>query len=137
MTVRIFVLPTQGDILDFRLGNRPATILVRDFGSVAELRAYEDGIDAVADQYDRIEQLAVAGATVTYGCRPDDPEAESGLEAVAVEVALDSPAEAEAYARGVADAEGLAAPLLIDDTDDRFDQLLAWTCNGELAPEKV
>lgn len=125
MTASVALLRTQSDIIDFRLGHRPADILVRNFATDAELGAYEDGIDAVADQYDRIEGLTVAGTTVSYTRRSDDPEAETFT--AAVEVTLGTAAEAEAYRLGLQDAEGYAAPLLIDDTDDRFEQLLAWS----------
>lgn len=124
MTARIALLRTQADIIDFRLGHRPADILVRDFATAAELAAYEDGVDAVADQYDRIEGLTVSGTTVTYTRRSDDPEAETVT--AAAEVKFGTAAEAQAYCRGLEDAEGYAAPLLIDDTDERFEQLLAW-----------
>ncbi|MGE5621446.1 MAG: hypothetical protein ACM3VY_00315 [Candidatus Bathyarchaeota archaeon] len=125
MTARVVLLRTQSDIIDFRLGHRPADILVRDFATTAEQGAYEDGIDAVADQYDRVEGLTVAGATVTYTRRSEDPEAETVT--TAVQVKFGTAAEAEAYRQGLQDAEGYAAPLLIDDTDDRFEQLLAWS----------
>lgn len=125
MTARIFILPTQYDIIDFRLGNRPENILVRDFESAAEVRAYEDGINAIADEYDRIENLQATGAKVTYTHRSEDPDADA--RAYPAEAEFETPAEAEAYCRGLRDAEGRAAPLLIDDTDDRFEQLAAWT----------
>lgn len=125
MAIRIFVLPTQYDIIDFRLGNRPENIMVRDFDTQAEFRAYENGIEAVSDEYERIEGLHVAGTKVSYVRRTDDPEADAGM-AKTVELQFRTPAEAEAYRKGVEDSEGFAAPLLVDDTDDRFDQLLAW-----------
>ncbi|MBS1189074.1 MAG: hypothetical protein H6R10_866 [Rhodocyclaceae bacterium] len=128
MTVRIFLLPTQGDIIDFRLGHRPANLLVRDFETEAELEAYRDGIDSVRDAYDRIENLKVVGNTVAYTRRCEDPDADA--VATDTEVAFGTPAEAEAYRRGIADAEGLAAPLVVDDSDDRFEELLAWTAAG-------
>lgn len=127
MTARIFLLPTQYDIIDFRLGNRPENIIVRDFATAAEVQAYRDGIDAIGDEGDRIEDLRVAGSKIAYTRRPDDPEA----EAEKTEVEFGTPAEAEAYRRGLEDAEGCLAPLLVDDTDDRFEQLLEWTAPGK------
>lgn len=127
MTIRIFILPTQGDIIDFRLGNRPENILVRDFETRAELQAYQDGLDAISDAYDQIEGLQLAGSKLTYTCRSDDPDADAIANAREMEFA--TPAEAEACRQGIQDAEGFAAPLLIDDTDDRFEQLLAWSGN--------
>ncbi|HZX33063.1 MAG TPA: hypothetical protein VFF03_17060 [Rhodocyclaceae bacterium] len=128
MAIRFFVLQTQYDIIDFRLGNRPATILVRDFATEAESRAYEDGIDAISDEYDRIDGLKVEGAKVSYARRRDDPEADIGFtEGFTVE--FGTPAEAEAFCLGLGDSEGFAAPLLIDDSDDRFDQLQLWGCS--------
>ncbi|MGE5469773.1 MAG: hypothetical protein ACM3X0_03130 [Bacteroidota bacterium] len=125
MTIRIFVLPTQYDIIDFRQGRRPENILVRDFAGAIELQAYENGIDAILDQYDRIEDLAVSGLKVVYTRRSEDPEAEAVAHAVEIEFA--TPAELAAYCKGLEDAEGYAAPLLVDDADDRCDQLLAWS----------
>lgn len=128
MAIRFFILQTQYDIIDFRLGNRPATILVRDFATEAESRAYEDGIDAIGDEYDRIDGLSVDGGKVCYTRRRDDPEADFGLtEAFVVE--FGTPAEADAFCKGLGDSEGFAAPLLIDDSDDRFDQLQLWGCS--------
>lgn len=123
MTARIFVLPTQYDVIDFRLGNRPANILVRDFETAAELEAYRDGIDAIGDEDDRIENLALSGSKVSYTRRPEDPDA--AAEEVGVE--FGTPGEAEAFRRGIGDAEGCVAPLIIDETDDRFEQLQDWT----------
>lgn len=132
MTARIFVLPTQNDIIDFRLGNRPANILVREFETEAELRAYEDGIESSGDEYDRIENLKIVGSKVTYTRSSDDPEVEPIADTG--EVNFDTPAEAEAFYKGLEDSEGLAAPLLIDETDDRFEQLLAWSPASSLTP---
>lgn len=128
MSARLFVLPTQNDIIDFRLGFRPANILVRDFASEAEMQAYQEGIAACGDEYERIDNLQVVGATLTYTRRSDDPEIEAVAGAAAVEFA--TPAEAEAFRQGLSDAEGLAAPLLIDATDDRFELLLEWTAES-------
>lgn len=125
MTIRIFVLPTQYDIIDFRLGHRPANMLVRDFENEAEAQAYRDGVDAIGDEYDRIESLEVAGSKVFHTRRSDDPDADSVTHDAEVE--FSTVAEAEAYCKGLGDAEGFAAPLLIDDADDRFEQLQAWS----------
>jgi hypothetical protein len=128
MTVRIFLLPTQYDIIDFRQGNRPENLLVRDFASPAELEAYRDGIDAIVDEGDQVENLVVTGAKVSYTRRLDDPDAVPE----AVEKEFPSAAEAEAYGKGVGDAEGCVAPLLVDDTDDRFEELLEWVVPDEV-----
>lgn len=133
MTARIFVLPTQYDIIDFRLGNRPANILARDFGSAAEVLAYEEGIGSVGDETDRIENLQVTGTRVSYTRRPDDPE-NPGAKSETVEVEFGTAAEAQAYRRGIEDTEGCAAPLLIDDTDDRFEQLQEWCAAAKEGP---
>lgn len=125
MTIRIFVLPTQYDIIDFRLGQRPANLLVRDFESMAEARAYQDGVDATGDEYDRIENLEVLGSTVIFTRCTNDPDTDP--VANKAEAKFSTPAEAAAYCRGIEDGEGFAAPLLIDDTDDRFEQLQAWS----------
>lgn len=125
MTIRIFVLPTQYDIIDFRLGRRPANLSVRDFNLEAEARAYRQGIDAAGDEYDRIENLEVVGSTVIYTRSSNDPDAD--LVAKKVERSFSTRAEVDAYCKGIDDAEGLAAPLLIDETDDRFEQLQAWS----------
>lgn len=129
MTVRLFILPTQYDIIDFRLGNRPENIIVRDFAGEAEVEAYRDGIEAVGDEYGRIEGLAPAENVVSYTLCSEDPESEAHAKAVAREFA--TPAEAAAFCRGIADAEGLMAPLLVDDTDDRFELLLEWTAGPQ------
>lgn len=126
MIARIFILPTQYDIIDFRLGNRPENILVRDFKTGAELQAYRDGIDAIGDADDSIENLDVTGSKVTYTRRPEDPDAVADL----AEVEFETAAEAQAFRKGINDAEGCVAPLIIDDTDDRFEQLLAWSTAG-------
>lgn len=124
MSHRLLVLPTQYDIIDFRRGNRPENILVRHFETPAEVAAYEDGIYDISDEYDRIDNLVVDGNRVTYQRRTEDPEIETVVNALAHE--FPTPAAALAYSRGLADAEGYAAPLLVDDSDDRFEQLLAW-----------
>lgn len=128
MPIRIFVLQTQYDIIDFRLGHRPANFLVRDFKTGAELEAYRNGIESISDQYDRIESLKVVGSNVAYTRRSGDPEIDAVVNAV--EVDFETATEAEAYCKGIGDAEGFAAPLVIDDTDDRFEQLLAWAAAG-------
>lgn len=125
MSIRVCILPTQYDIIDFRQGRRPENILVREFASAAEVQAYEDGIDAIDDQYDRLEEIRVVGSKVIHSHRSEDPEIE-GLLRVA-EQAFATPAEAAAFCLGIADADGYAAPLLVDDTDERFAQLLAWS----------
>lgn len=127
MSIRICVLPTQYDIIDFRQGRRPENIFVREFASAAEAQAYEDGIDAIDDQYDRVEELRVVDAKVIYSLRSADPEIDG--QSRGAEKAFVTPAEAAAFSRGLADAEGYAAPLLVDDTDDRLGQLLAWSAS--------
>lgn len=129
MSRRLFVLPTQYDIIDFRQGRRPENILVRDFAGQPEALAYEDGIDAISDQYDRIRDLAVDGGKVVYNRCSEDPESETVVRQETA--AFATAGEAAAYCQGMADAEGLAAPLLIDDSDERFGQLQAWVAAGE------
>lgn len=128
MATRIFVLQTQYDIIDFRLGHRPANFLVRDFTTKAELEAYCDGIESLGDEYDRIEDIKVLGSKVIYTHRSEDPDADVVVNTA--EAAFETPSEAEAYCQGIQDAEGFAAPLVIDDTDDRFEQLLAWSADS-------
>ena len=128
MSIRIFVLPTQYDIIDFRQGRRPENIIVRDFDSAAEVQAYEDGINAIDDQYDRIQDLKVIGSKVIHSHRSEDPDADSVTRKAEKEFA--TAAEAAAYSKGLDDAEGCAAPLLIDADDDRFEQLQAWSATN-------
>lgn len=125
MSIRICVLPTQYDIIDFRQGRRPEHILVREFATPAEAQAYEDGIDAIGDQYDRIEEIRVVGNTVIYTLRSEDPEIDGQSRSAEHECA--SPAATVAFCLGIADAEGYAAPLLVDETDERSPQLFAWS----------
>lgn len=125
MSIRVFVLPTQYDIIDFRQGNRPENILARVFETGPELLAYEDGIAAISDEYDRIEGLKVTGSLVGYRRRSEDPEIEDTPHAMEAE--FKTPAEALAYCKGLEDAEGFAAPLVVDDSYDGFEQLIAWS----------
>ena len=130
MSIRVFVLPTQYDIIDFRQGNRPENILARIFETGPELQAYEDGIAAISDEYDRIEDLKASGGLVSYRRRSEDPEIEDTPHAVDAE--FKTPAEALAYCKGLEDAEGFAAPLVVDDSYEGFEQLIAWS--GAEAP---
>lgn len=129
MSIRIFVLPTQYDIIDFRQGRRPENILMRDFPTRPELLAYEEGIAAIGDEYDRIDELGTNGAVVCYKRRSEDPEIDSPVHGVAV--TFTTPAEALAYCKGLEDAEGFAAPLIVDDSYEGYEQLLVWS-DGEL-----
>lgn len=128
MTIRIFILPTQYDIIDFRFGRRPENILVRDFATASELQAYEAGVDAIDDEYIRIRELRMIGPKVTYTRHSEDPEIEAVV--TTVEREFKTPAEATTYCQGLNDTEGLAAPLMIDDTDERFTQLEAWVAEN-------
>ncbi|MFZ2269433.1 MAG: hypothetical protein WAV95_17810 [Azonexus sp.] len=132
MSIRLCVLPTQYDIIDFRQGNRPENILVRSFQTRPEVLAYEDGIAAIGDEYDRIDELGTNGGVVSYRRRSEDPEIEGTAQAV--EASFKTPAEAQAYCKGLADAEGFAAPLIIDDTDEDFEQLIAWSAAEPASP---
>ncbi len=125
MTILVCVLRSQYDIIDFRAGRRPENILLRDFASAAELSAYEDGIYAINDAYDRIENLEIRDGKVSYTRHSEDPELDPTQTREEAEFA--TMAEAKAYGLGLGDAEGFAAPLLIDDTDERFEQLVAWS----------
>lgn len=125
MSIRIFVLPTQYDIIDFRQGNRPENILVRAFQTRPEVLAYEDGIAAIGDEYDRIDELRTNGCVVSYRRRSEDPEIDG--TAHAVEASFKTPAEALAYCKGLEDAEGFAAPLIVDDSYEGFEQLIVWS----------
>jgi hypothetical protein len=130
MNMRIFLLPTQYDIIDFRQGKRPENILVRDFPTRPEVLAYEEGIAAIGDEYDRIDELRTSGAVVCYTRRSEDPEIDSPVHGVAV--TFNTPAEALAYCKGLEDAEGFAAPLVVDDSYEGFEQLIVWS--GAEAP---
>ncbi len=127
MNLRVFVLPTQYDIIDFRFGRRPENILVRDFADAKALAAYQEGLDAIGDPYERVEALSREGQTVHYTLRKEDPESETVVRTA--EASFASPGEADAYCQGLSDAEGYAAPLLVDDTDERHAQLAAWAGN--------
>ena len=129
MSIRIFLLPTQYEIIDFRQGKRPENILVRVFQTRPEVLAYEEGIAAIGDEYDRIDELGTNGAVVCYKRRSEDPEIDGPVHGVAV--TFNTPAEALAYCKGLEDAEGFAAPLIVDDSYEGFEQLIAWS-DGEL-----
>lgn len=114
--ITVYVLPAQEDITAFEFGTSPNNILVREFGNAAELTAYKDGLDAITDALDVIDELSVAGCRVSYHINDD---------ADLTEVAFSTPEEAEAFRQGLDDAEGFTAPRVIAPEDDGYARLSA------------
>jgi hypothetical protein len=108
----VFLLPTQEDIAEMEAGRYPANVLLREFDTAQELVAYAEGVGAIEDENDELEEMERQGKAVLIGRNGSVERYDFGTEA-----------QAEAFRRGVDDAEGFRSPLLIGRDDPRFVEL--------------
>ncbi|WP_199028437.1 hypothetical protein [Ralstonia sp. ASV6] len=128
----VFILPTQEDISQARNGVRPDNMLERKFATQNELRAYQEGIGAVEDEFDEIDGLNVVGSKVTF-TRETDITADADI----VEFVFSSPAEAEACRQGIDDALGLKGPLIVGAGNHLFPMLQQMMSKVDQAASQV
>lgn len=112
MTVKVIVLPSQEDIARIHAGRRPRLVLERAFETPAELAAYKAGISRVADEFDAIGEITVAGCKVTLSRQPLAPKGR-GEE----DLMFKSPAEACAFSEAFGDSERFESPIALDEND--------------------
>lgn len=105
----VFVLPTQEDIARFEMGQKPGNVLWREFETVAELQAYEAGVEHIEDEFDEIDGIERDGLWVAVTRSEGVDRFDFVTEAAA-----------EAFMQGVTDAEGFQAPKLVGRYDAGF-----------------
>lgn len=125
-TIKVLILPTQEDIVNFENGKKPGNVLEREFYSEVELAAYKNGIDVIEDEFDEIDGLNVVGSIVSF-TRPTDESNDADIQ----EIVFGTHAEAEAYRQGIDDSEGFRSPMLIEQSDENFDLLTALIAKSE------
>lgn len=114
MTIRVLVLLTVADQASFMAGRKPNNIIEHAFESLAQVNAYRDGIDAIADESDEVGEILVVESSVLYE-----------IDGQREEVTFSTTDQASAFQQGLEDAEGFASPLIVTEDDDNFDKLAA------------
>lgn len=112
----VLVLPAQEDIATFQRGQKPLNILTAAFSTSEEVEAYRDGFEVLEGECDEIEGLVIVGSEVTYSLSVDDVVTTETLQ-------CSTPAEANAFAKGVEDSEGFRSPMILTAGDEGFDRL--------------
>jgi len=104
---QVFVLPSQEDIATFLSGAKPANVLVRTFDSADAVNAYRSAHGAYLDIHEALQQVCVNGLVVTHWI------AEGDDIPFPRDTTFETKEAAMAFAQGLKDFEGFAAPMVV------------------------
>jgi hypothetical protein len=124
MMISVFLVPTQAGIAALRSGRMPSEFFPREFAAQNELEAYKDGVATVErdfDECDEIYSTSVNACEVVYSyCHPHNDEAPDDVSKT-----LSTPGEAQAFLKGLQDADGAFGAIVVEPSDKHYDALAA------------